>query len=89
MGRLVFWDEGGFRIPRFEAYPAFTRVPACLLAEPPKAVLTSECFSGFVTSSSPIATGWSDPCRAGIAPAENRAFFTAHVLSRWIGTLTL
>ena len=52
--------------------------PACS-PNCPRQSFTSKCFSGFVTSSTaPIATGWSDPCRAGIAPAENRRLFTAH-----------
>ena len=29
-------------------------------------------------SSAPTATGWSDSCRAGFAPAEERRLFTAH-----------
>jgi hypothetical protein len=36
-------------------------------------------FSRFVTSTTaPIATGWSDPCRAGFAPAEKPCLRTAH-----------
>ncbi len=59
---------------------AFTGVPACLLAELPKGSPHIEGFGEFVASfAAPIATGWSDPCRAGIAPAENRRLFTAHV----------
>ena len=37
----------GFRINRFEACSAFTRVPACMVAEPPKAALLPECFNPF------------------------------------------
>ena len=35
----------GFRVIRFEACSAFTRVPACMVAEPPEAALLPECFS--------------------------------------------
>ena len=35
----------GFRVIRFEACSAFTRVPACMVAEPPVAALLPECFS--------------------------------------------
>ena len=34
----------GFRINRFGACSAFTRVPACMVAEPPKAASKPECF---------------------------------------------
>jgi hypothetical protein len=52
---------------------------ACLLAESPEATLCIEGFGSFVTSTAaPIATGWSDICRAGISPAENARLFTAH-----------
>jgi hypothetical protein len=45
----------------FEACTAFTRVAACLLAEPPRAARCLEGFDGLVTSTAaPIATGWSD-----------------------------
>jgi hypothetical protein len=58
---------------------AFTGVPACLLAELPKGSPHIEGFGEFVASfAAPITTGWSDPCRAGLAPAENRRLFTAH-----------
>ena len=60
-------DRVGLRINRFEACSAFTHVTACQLAEPPKAALYTEGFSRFVTSTTaPIATGWSDSCRAGL-----------------------
>ena len=32
-------------------------------------------------SSAPTATGWSDSCRAGFAPAEGLAPFTAHSIT--------
>jgi hypothetical protein len=45
---------------------AFTRVAACLLAEPHKAARCLEGFDGFVTSAAaPIATGWSDQLPGG------------------------
>jgi hypothetical protein len=57
----------------------FTHVAACLLAEPPEAALSIEGSDGFVTSAAaPIATGWSDTCRVGIAPTENSRLVTAH-----------
>jgi hypothetical protein len=38
-----------------------------------------EGFDGFVTSTAtPIATGWSDLCRVGIAPTEKLHLFTTH-----------
>jgi hypothetical protein len=44
----------------------FTRVAACLLAEPPGAARCLEGFDGVVTSAAaPIATGWSDQLPGG------------------------
>ena len=41
--------------------------------------LCTEGFSRFVTSTAtPIATGWSDRCRAGFAPTERARLVTAH-----------
>ena len=72
----------GSHIPRFEACSAFTHVTACLLAESPKATLSIEGFDRFVASpAAPIATGWNDNCRVGIAPTEDRRLFTAHNVS--------
>ena len=69
----------GSHVECFEACSAFTYVAACLLAESPKATLSIEGFDGFVTSTAaPIATGWSDSCRVGVAPTENARLFTAH-----------
>jgi hypothetical protein len=62
---------------------AFTVVPACRLAELPNAALSIEGFRRFVTSSTtPIATGRSDNCQAGLTPAENPCLFTTHVKDR-------
>ena len=48
--------------------------PSC-----PRQPSTPECFSRFVTSTTaPIATGWSDPCRVGFAPTEEVHLCTAH-----------
>jgi hypothetical protein len=45
----------------------------------PKATLCTEGFSRFVTSTTaPIATGWSDSCRAGLTPAGRPCLGTAH-----------
>ena len=61
---------------------AFTVVTACLLAEPPKAALYTRGSDEFVTSLvAPIATGWSESCRVGIIPTEDRRLFAAHPLS--------
>ena len=35
------YSRVGFRVKRFEACSAFTRVPACMVAEPPRAALLS------------------------------------------------
>ena len=57
----------------------FIRITACLLAGSPEATLSIEGFDGFVASTAaPIATGWSDTCRVGIAPTENSRLLTAH-----------
>jgi hypothetical protein len=57
-----------------------------------------EGFDGFVTSTAtPIATGWSDLCRVGIAPTEKLHLFTTHRLPRsshptkrgWLATVAL
>jgi len=43
------------------------------------AVLYIEGFGSFVASTTaPIATGWNDTCRVGIAPTEDRRLRTAH-----------
>ena len=58
---------------------AFTVVPVCRLAELPEAALSIEGSRGLVTSSTtPIATGRSDCCQAGLSPAENPCLFTTH-----------
>ncbi len=50
-----------------------------MLAKPPKAALYTEGFGSLVTSTTaPIATGWSDSCRVGLAPTEKRRLSTAH-----------
>ena len=61
----------GPRVARFEACSTFTRVAAHMVAKPPRAarctgVLQSKSLP---PSTAPIATGWSDSCRAGFAPA--------------------
>ena len=54
-------------------------VTACMLAKSPFATLYTRGFGDFVTSiTAPIATGWSDSCRVGFAPTEDRRLFTAH-----------
>ena|GEM_PF-2960952 len=45
----------------------------------PFRTLFTEGFSRFVTSAAaPIATGWSDSCRAGFPPARKPCLCTAH-----------
>ena len=45
----------------------------------PKATVTIGGFGCFVTSTAaPTATGWSDSCQAGLAPAEDLRLSTAH-----------
>ena len=54
---------------RPEVGPAFTHVTACLLAEPPNAILSFEGSDGFVASTAaPTATGWSDQLPGGTDP---------------------
>ncbi len=75
----LVYGQVGFRITLFEACSAFTHVTACVLAKSPKATLYTGGFSGFVASTTaPIATGWSDPCRVGFAPTEDVRLSTAH-----------
>ena len=82
-GSLPLVPKVGFRISIFEACSAFTRVTAYMLAGSPKATVTVGGFGCFVTSTAaPTATGWSDSCQAGLAPAEDLRLFTAHVESR-------
>ncbi|CDQ11467.1 protein of unknown function [Acidithiobacillus ferrivorans] len=69
----------GFRITLFEACSVFTHVATCILTKPLFMALYTGGFSRFVTSTTaPIATGWSDSCRAGFAPAERPCLCTAH-----------
>ena len=74
----------GLRVARFEACSAFTRVAARMVAEPPKAARYTEVLQSksLPPSTAPIATGWSDCCRAGFAPAEGRRLSTAHRIKR-------
>ena len=75
-----FYRRVGFRITRFEACSAFTKVAARILAEPPMAALLIGVLQtmSLPPSPAPTATGWSDSCRAGFAPAEGRRLRTAH-----------
>ena len=70
----------GFRVGSFEACPAFTCVVACVVAEPPEAALVIGVLQpmSLPPSSAPTATGWSDSCRAGFAPAVEWRLLTAH-----------
>ena len=75
-----YYRRVGFRITRFEACSAFTKVAARMLAEPPMAALLIGVLqtSSLPPSPAPTATGWSDSCRAGFPPAEGRRLRTAH-----------
>jgi hypothetical protein len=62
---------------------AFMDIPACLLAELPKAVLTSKAPSNSLPPSPlRLQPAGATPCRAGTTPAENCRLFTAHVEER-------
>ena len=69
----------GLRIARFEACSTFTRVAAHMVAKPPKAARYIEVLQSksLPPSTAPIATGWSDSCRAGFAPARRQHLSTA------------
>ncbi len=72
-------ERVGLRNVLFEDCSAFTRVTACTLAKSPNVTLYTRGFSHFVTSmTAPIASGWSDSCRVGFAPTEERRLSTAH-----------
>ena len=61
----------GLHIVLFEDCSAFTHVTACTLAKSPYVTLYTRGFSHFVTSmTAPIASGWSESCRVGLAPTE-------------------
>ena len=62
----------GFRVERFGACSAFAHAAARMVTKPP---LAARCTGVLQTMSlpppsAPTATGWSDSCRAGFAPAE-------------------
>ena len=80
MAAFPLFRRVGLRVARFEACSAFTRVAARMVAEPPKAARYTEVLQSksLPPSIAPIATGWSDCCRAGFAPAEGRRLSTAH-----------
>ena len=71
MGRLPRTTFRGLNSVHMTLRPAYSphRQAACCL----------EGFDGFVTSTAaPIATGWSDLCRVGIAPTEEPRLSTTH-----------
>src|SRR5262249_45754240 len=54
--------------------------PAC--SRDRLAVLSIEGFGSIITSTAaPIATGWSESCRVGLAPTEERRLRTAHTVT--------
>ena len=77
-----YYRRVGFRITRFGACSAFTRVAARMVAEPPRRPFGVEVLQpmSLPPSSAPTATGWSDSCRAGFAPAEKRRLHGAQQL---------
>ena len=71
----------GFRITRFEACSTFTRVAACMVAEPPAAALCRRSASADVVTSfarSDCYRAGATVARAGFAPAEEWRLVTAH-----------
>ena len=72
----------GFRITSFEACSAFAGAAARMVAEPPLAARYIGVLQtmSLPPPSAPTATGWSDSCRAGFAPAEERRLCTAHTI---------
>ncbi len=74
------FNRVGSCITLFEACSTFTHIPACVLAESPKATLYTEVLSMVKSLSiAPIATGWSDPVAGWDShPLKNRRLFTAH-----------
>ena len=57
---------------------------ARMVAEPPRAGRCTGVLQpkSLPPSTAPIATGWSDTCRAGFAPARRRRLSTAHRIER-------
>ena len=72
MAASPYYRRVGSRIALFEACSAFTRVAARMFAKPPMAALLFGVLQtmSLPPSPAPIATDWSDSCRAGFAPAE-------------------
>ena len=69
----------GFRIALFEACLAFTTRYGLYTCQVTIMTFYTRGFDCFVSSTAtPIATGWSDSCRVGIAPTEEPRLFTAH-----------
>ena len=67
----------GLRDARFEACSTFTRVAAHMVAKPPKAARCTGVLQpkSLPPSTAPIATGWSDSCRAGLESRRGKAPF--------------
>ena len=70
----------GFRIARFEACSAFTRVAARMVARPPRRPVPSECFRPCRCLHNPLRLlpAGATVSRAGFAPARGRCLSTAH-----------
>jgi hypothetical protein len=73
--------NGSGRLPHY-AFRGLLSVHSCYglyTRQVPFRTLYTGGFSRFVTSATaPIATGWSESCRAGFAPAKRPRLFTAH-----------
>ena len=67
-------DQAG-RLPHylFRGLHSVHNLAACMGAEPPEAARCIEVLQtmSLPPPSAPTATGWSDSCRAGFAPAED------------------
>ena len=84
-GLPLGYERVGFRIARLEACSAFTRVPACMVAESPKVILLPKCFNPCRHLHEPL---WSLPTGAtGVGrdshPQEKNAFPRRTQPSRW------
>ena len=56
------------RVARFEAGSTFTRITAHMVVKQPRAARCTEVLQPepLPPSTAPMATGWSDSCRAGL-----------------------
>jgi hypothetical protein len=57
---------------------AFTDVTACKLAESLNDPFHRRLWRLVASTTTPIATGWSESCRVGLAPTRTTDLVTAH-----------